>query len=290
MKSQLQLLTRAIHQNCSFSLECHSYQFLKVWHYHPELELVFILEGTGTRFVGDGIEKFGPGEIVLIGKNLPHLWLNDKENFEKNSHLQSKAIVIHFMESFSGNFLQIPEMESIKSLFEKAKCGIKFEGKSNDLIFQKANEMQELQDLDRVIKLLEILKELSLHPDYKILSDSSFVGSMQGNTDHKMERVQNYIMSNFQNGISLDVAAELANMNPSAFSRYFRQVQKKTFTQFVNEIKIGHACKLLIEQDYNIAEVCYASGFKNLSNFNRKFKEIKNVSPSEFMKLRAPIK
>jgi AraC-like DNA-binding protein len=288
MKSQLQLLTRSIHQHCSFSLAYHTYQFLKIWHYHPELELVFIQESTGTRYVGDSIENFSPGEIVLLGKNLPHLWLNDKEYIDKGSTLKSKAIVIHFMENFSDKFLQVPEMECIRKLFEKANRGIKFRGDSNELILQKLNEMQNLKDLDRVIKLIEILRELSNHNDYKLLS-SNCVDPVYEKVNNKIDRVNNYILCNFKNNISLNDAAKLVHMNSSSFSRYFKQVQKKTFTQYVNEIKIGYACQLFIEQDYNIAEVCYESGFKNLSNFNRQFKEIKKVSPTGYIKSRAEI-
>lgn len=290
MKSQLQLLTRAIHQNCSFSLDSQSYQFLKIWHYHPQIELVFILESAGTRYVGDHIETFGSGEIVLIGENLPHLWLNDKEYFDETAHLKAKALVVHFMESFRDNFLKLPEMDSINKLFEKAKRGIKFKGEANQPILEKAKELEGFEELDRIIRIIEILKDLTKHNDYQILSSASYTGGIDSTKgDHKMERINNYILNNFKNGVSLEEVAELANMNTSAFSRYFKQVQKKTFTKFVNEIKIGHACKLLIEEDYNIAEVCYNSGYKNLSNFNRKFKEIKKTSPSEFMKQHAKI-
>lgn len=287
---KLQLLRRSIHQDCSFSLECHYYEsFLKFWHYHPELELVFILESTGTRFVGDSIEKFEAGEIVLIGKNLPHLWLNDKEYFDKTSRLKAKALVIHFKENFTENFLQIPEMSGISELFKRAGCGIKFEGKSNGLILKKVNELFSLHGLDKIIKLLELLKDLSQHQEYKTLASSSYMNSFQEVSNCKMIKVYENIMNNFKRDLSLETAAELVHMNPSAFSRYFKQVQKKTFTQFVNEVRIGYACKLLIEQKYNVAEVCYESGFKNLSNFNRQFKALKRMPPSDFIKLHATI-
>lgn len=292
MKAQLQLLTRFIHQNCSFSLEVHSYQFLKVWHYHPELELVYILENSGTKYVGDSMEKFSPGEIVLMGKNLPHMWLNDTEIYAQEGKSQANAIVLYFMESFSENLLRLPEMTSILNLFEKARRGIKFQGKGNKIILEKLLKMQEATDLEKFIKLIDILNDLSSHEDFSFLSSSSFVGSIDNviKINNKIARVQNYVVNNFKNGIHLEVAAGLANMNSSAFSRYFKQVQNKTFTQYVIEIKIGYACKLLIEEDYNIAEVCYESGFQNLSNFNRKFKEIKKISPSEFIKLRKKLK
>lgn len=285
-----QLLRRSIPENCSFSIECHSYNnFLKVWHYHPELELVFILESTGTRFVGDSIEKFEAGEIVLIGKNLPHLWLNDKEYFDKSSRLKVKAIVIHFMESFSESLLQIPEMAAISELFQRASYGIKFEGEGKELMLQKANEMFALHGLEKMLKLLELLKDLSQHQTCQTLSSNSFMDSFQQINNSKMLKVYGHIMHNFKKEISLEATADLVHMNPSAFSRYFKQLQKKSFTRFVNEVRVGYACKLLMEQKYNVAEVCYESGFKNLSNFNRQFKALKNMPPSAYIKMHAGI-
>lgn len=285
-----QLLRRSIPENCSFSIECHSYNnFLKVWHYHPELELVFILESTGTRFVGDSIEKFEAGEIVLIGKNLPHLWLNDKEYFDKSSRLKVKAIVIHFMESFSESLLQIPEMAAISELFQRASYGIKFEGVGKELMLQKANELFDLHGLEKMLKLLELLKDLSQHQTCQTLSSNSFMDSFQQINNSKMLKVYGHIMHNFKKEISLEATADLVHMNPSAFSRYFKQLQKKSFTRFVNEVRVGYACKLLMEQKYNVAEVCYESGFKNLSNFNRQFKALKNMPPSAYIKMHAGI-
>lgn len=292
MKAQLQLLTRFIHQNCSFSLEVHSYQFLKVWHYHPEIELVYILDNTGTKYVGDSMEKFFPDEIVLLGKDLPHMWLSDSEKPVIEGKNQANTIVLYFMESFSDTMLKLPEMNSILNLFEKARRGIKFQGASNKKILDKLLKMREGNDLEKFISLIDILNDLCHHENPVFLSSTSFEGAMDKDVkiNNKIARVHNYVAKNFKNGIYLDVAAGLANMNSSAFSRYFKKTQNKTFTYFVNEIKIGHASKLLIEEDYNIAEVCYESGFNNLSNFNRKFKEIKKISPSEFIKSRKKIK
>lgn len=285
-----QLISRSVHQNSSFTLECHSYKsFLKLWHYHPELELVIILESNGTRFVGDSIEHFEPGEIVLLGKNLPHLWFNDKAYFDRGSNLNVKAHVIHFNENFAGCILKIPEMACINDLFERANRGIKFEGQFNKNIIKKVNQMFDLKGIDKIIKLLDLLKDLSEHKEYKILSSAGYVNSFKEINNSKIVKIYEYIMNNFKQRVSLESAAELAHMNPSAFSRYFKNIQKKTFTQFLNEVRIGYACKLMIEQKYNIAEVCFESGFNNISNFNRQFKSLKRMSPSQYVKMHAVI-
>ena len=283
-----ELITRAIHQNCSFTLECHSYKnFLKKWHYHSELELVIILESTGTRFVGDSIEKFAPGEIVLIGRNLPHLWLNDKAYFAEDSDLMVKAYVVHFGENFASHLINIPELGCIKQLFQRARRGIRFDGPANDEIIRQVDGMFGMNEFDKVMELLSVLHGLSEHPFSKTLSSSGFVDSFKDKQNSKLIAIYEYIMGNFKQEITLDKVAELAHMNPSAFSRYFKSVQKKTFTQFLNEVRIGYACKLLQEQRYNIAEVCFESGYNNISNFNRQFKSLKGMSPSAYVKMYA---
>jgi len=285
-----ELISRTIHQNNSFSLEHHVYpSFLKKWHYHPELELVIVKESTGTRFVGDSIEKFSPGEIVLLGRNLPHLWLNDKNYFEEDSDLQAQAYVIHFSENFAGSLFNIPELSNIKNLFERSRRGIKFEGMTNRIIAQKVERMFEMEGFDKVMQLLQVLNALSTHHQSKPLSSAGFVDSFKSKQNSKLIVVYEYIMNNFKQEVSLDMVAELANMNPSAFSRYFKSINKKTFTQFLNEVRIGYACKLLQEHRYNIAEVCFESGYNNISNFNRQFKALKNMSPSAYVKMYAQL-
>ncbi|WP_084088487.1 AraC family transcriptional regulator [Fodinibius roseus] len=281
-----QLINRTINPNKSFNLESHSYKsFLQVWHYHPEVELTFILEGTGTRFIGDSIEKFSSGEIVLIGKNLPHLWLYDNIYLEEDSNLKAKNYVIHFHEQFPEGLLEIPEMTCINDLLVRASRGIRFKEISFNYISQTIDKIFELPRYDKVITLLELLKYLSEQKEFSMLSSAGYVNSFRKRKNSKIVPVYEYIMNNFKNGICLDNAAELANMNPSAFSRYFKRIHKKTFTRYVNEVRIGYACKLLMEQKFNISEVCYESGFNNVSNFNRQFKSLKEMTPTEFIQM-----
>ncbi len=261
---------------------CANY-FSKDWHHHAELELNVILESSGTAFVGDSIEQFEPGDIVLIGKNLPHLWLNNKNYFQKNSELKAKAHIIHFFEDFAGGLFEIPEMTAIKFLFEQAKLGIKFTEKPNDSITKGIHKIVDGSGVDRIIAFIDILRELSEQKKYKILSNPGYMASVYIEMDKdRLLPVYEYIITNFKNRLYLSVAAELANMEPSSFSRYFARVHKKTFIEFVTEVRIGHVCKLLID-DKPIASACYESGFNNLSNFHRHFKKIKGMSPSEYI-------
>lgn len=279
-----QLLSRSNLQNNSFSVNYNSYPyFLKVWHYHAELELVLLLESTGTRFIGDSVEKFDKGEIVLIGKNLPHMWLNDEVYFEESSTLKAEAISIHFKEDFLGDkFFQNKEMKDILSLLDRASYGIKFDG-GNAKTIRKIKELSACNDFGKVIQFLKILNELSQSKEYKLLSSSGFVDTFKKTDNKNLYKPYEYIFNNFNKAISLNDVAKVANMHPASFSRFFKRVNRKTFSTYLNEIRIGYACKLLIENKYNITEICYESGFNNVSNFNKQFKKIIGFPPTEYL-------
>ena len=278
-------LDRTDLQNKSVSVHHNKYPyFLKVWHYHEQLELVLILKSKGTRFVGDSIEKFNEGEIILLGKNLPHMWLNDKEYFEKGSELTAEAIAVHFKEDFLGpHFFSLPEMKHIRSLFEKAGRGIKFQAK-NEEISAEIKKLLAANDVEKIVKILQVLDLLAREETGTQLSTSGFVNSFQDTKNKKLANVYSYIFNNFKNQITLEEMGDIAHMNPSAFSRYFKKMSRKTFSRYLNEIRVGYSCKLLLEEKYSITDICYAAGFNNVSNFNRQFKIITDYSPTEYLK------
>lgn len=282
---KLHFLDRSDFLNKSVSVHYNSYpHFLKVWHYHEQLELVVILKSSGTRFVGDSIEKFHQGEVVLLGKNLPHMWLNDKAYFNNDPNLKAEAVAIHFKEDFVGeHFFNTPEMSKIKELLENAKRGIKFENFNIELLNDIKN-MVYLDDFNRVIKIIEILNTLSKEENHRILSTAGFLNSFNKSDNKRLDKVHSYVFNNFKNQITLNDVAEITLMNPTAFSRYFKKVNRKTFSRYLNEIRIGYACKLLLEQKYSVTDICFESGYNNLSNFNRQFKLITNYSPTEYLK------
>lgn len=282
---KLHFLDRSCLGNTSFSTKVNEMPFfLKIWHYHPELELVLVLESEGTRFIGDNIEKFEPGEVILIGENLPHMWLNDEAYFKENSNLLARGISVHFKKNYLGNtFFSTPEMSHLMDLFNRARFGIKFLGVEDELI-EEIQEMERLEGFDKSVKFLTILNKLANHKDCKFLASQGYVNSFRINENETLDKVYAYIFKNFSKAITLQEVADLAHMNTSAFSRFFKRVNSKTFSQYISEIRIGYACKLLIENKYNIAEICYESGFNNISNFNRKFKQIMKCTPSVYVK------
>lgn len=282
---KLHLLNRSSLNNSSFTSNVNEYPyFLKIWHYHPELELAVVLKSEGTCFVGDCIEKFEEGDIVLIGKNLPHMWLNDEAYFLEGSRLTAKAIGIHFKKDFLGApFFETPEMIHILELFNRAKYGVKFM-KVNKEIIKDFQILMELEGFEKTMFLLQLLNKLSKHKNHKLLASQGYINFHQVGENKTIDKVQAFIFKNFKEPILLEDVAAIANMNPSAFSRFFKRTNRKTFSRYVVEIRIGYACKLLIENKYNITSVCYESGFQNISNFNRQFKLIKNCTPSDYLK------
>jgi len=277
------LLNRSNKQRQAFSVRRNRFpNFLKIRHYHPELELVYIAESTGTRFVGDHIEKFEPGELVLLGKNLPHMWLNDKNYFQSNSKLMADALCIHFKEDFTGKpFLELAGTEPLTELFKNARRGIRFINlnfPAGEMMLELAGEKDEFQ---RLLKLLELLHQLAKHPQIKLLSSE---GYLERKLDEQSDKTHEFIFKNFTKQILLSEVAAIARMNPSAFSRYFKRIHRKTFSRYLIEIRIGYACKLLIENKINVSSACYESGFNNISNFNKQFRNVMNMSPSQYIK------
>lgn len=281
---KLHLLDRSSIGNTSITVSQNNYKnFLKVWHFHEELELVYIVKSTGTRFVGDSIEKFQSGEVILIGKNVPHMWLNDEAYFEENSNLNAQAVSVHFKDNFVGKeFLSLPEMQPIAHLLKKASQGIKFHNVTDNI----KNELKNLRSLNPAIKItriIEILSTLEQAKKYSLLSSNGFINTFHQTENKRLNIIYEYVYQNFHTPISSKDVAELANMNASAFSRFFKTIHRKPFTRFLNEIRIGFACKMLLENKESITSIAYACGFGNISNFNRQFRIIKNESPSSFL-------
>ena len=282
---KLHLLNRSSIENRSIKVSHNLYKnFLRVWHFHPEFELVAIIRSSGTRFVGDNIERFDKGDVVLIGKNIPHLWLNDDAYFEENSNLMAEAIAVHFEKEFLGKgFLEMPEMYPLSNLFEMAARGLRFLNVKESLL----NEFKLLPSLDptgQVIKIIDILSHLSKHKEYKLVCSSTYVNSFHKTENKRLDKIYEYVFENFNTPISSSNVAEIIGMDKSAFSRFFKKTHRKPFTKYLNELRIGYACKLLIENREGITSIAYLSGFNNVSNFNRQFKIIKGKTPSLYLK------
>ena len=254
------------------------------WHFHPEYELVLVTESSGKRFIGDHIANFGPGDLALIGPNLPHLYRNDAAYYKPASKRKARSIVVHFSgTSFGTDFLTLPETKNIKQLLEKSIRGLEITGKTNKTVSSKLQELIGLKGFLRFLKLLEILQVLSTSKDYRFISGGGISGVNEKESE-RMDAVLKYILKNFSEAINLADAARVANMAENSFSRFFKQRTRKTFTAYLNELRLNHAAKLLIENDQPIVDICYSCGFNNLSNFHRFFKAFHQITPLNYRK------
>ncbi|MBL7698762.1 MAG: AraC family transcriptional regulator [Chitinophagaceae bacterium] len=248
------------------------------WHYHPEYEVVLILKGWGKRFIGNHVADYEEGDLCFIGSNLPHLYKKDE------SETVGGSLVIHFREDFLGkDFASIPEMQKIKLLFERASMGVQVNGKSKSVISQVMNEMTELKGMDRLVSLLQLLNVLADVEEYDLLSSPEITGQNSEDSD-RLNRVFDYVIKNFRENIEVNDVARLANMSYSGFCRYFKNRTKKNFTHFVNEMRVGYACRRLIESDLSVDSIGYESGFNNKTNFMEQFRKIVKCTPYKFKK------
>ncbi len=263
------------------------------WHYHPEFELVLVLKSTGDKIIGDHMSSFSDGDLVFIGPNLPHVYRNSKCYYEENPDLMAEAIVIHFNLDFLGNvFFSIPEMESVARFLEESVMGFSIHGGTGQAVAQKMSDMLEMSGPARIIELLNILHLLTDTNEKEKLASPGFIQNFKASGSEQITEVCDYIMKNFTSGLTLNQVAEVANMSPNVFCNFFKQRTRKTFVSFLNEVRIGYACKLLSGEQHNISEICYLSGFHNLSNFNRQFIRIVNKTPLQYKKevLRAGVR
>jgi len=256
------------------------------WHFHPEYQLSYILEGRGTRFVGDHVQTFEEGDLVFVGPNLPHLWRSEEAYFNADNNLNTRALVIYFDHVlFSSELLEKVEFHNVKKLVDNSNHGIEFYGRTRFIISELLHKIGAKKGFERIIALYEIINELSLSTEFNLLSSPGYRNTFNNNDAENMRMVYDYVMRNYTKTISLKEIALQLNMTTTSFCRYFKPRANKNFTRFVNEIRIGHARKLLIEDNFNIAEIGYQCGFNTLSNFNRQFKIIANMSPNEYKKM-----
>ena len=278
MKPQLLKITPPPNSSFNFFAQDAAF-FATPWHYHPEYEIVLVLESTGKKFIGSNISNFKPGDLCMMGAYLPHYYRNDEQYYAKDTSIRARSLVIHFLEDFmGGNFFDLPECQAIKNLLERSKLGLNFGPETVKKVATKIKGLQFLTGINRLLELISVLAILSDSEDMQELTTNSM--SLQNEVDSaRINGVLSFIVQNYQQEIHLSEVAKLANMSESAFSRYFKKRTRRTFSQFIAEIRIEHACKLLVQDKMSISAIALESGFNNLSNFNRQFKLLKKTTP-----------
>jgi len=253
------------------------------WHFHPHYQLFTVLEGTGKRLIGDSIQTFEPGDTVFLGPDIPHLWRSDPAYFNGNHDLFTHGVVLYFQEDFLGkDFFEKPEMLHLKQLLIDSKRGIEYKGGLRDHIRQELLELRNAEGFYGILRLLTLLDKLAHGTGGSPIASYGYVNTYKVSETERMQKVHNYVLQHFAQEIRLGDVASLAGMSEAAFCRYFKARSNKTFIDFVNEIRVGHACKLLLEDQWTIAQIAYDSGFDSLSNFNRNFKRYIGHTPREY--------
>ncbi|MEJ7779660.1 MAG: AraC family transcriptional regulator [Daejeonella sp.] len=248
-------------------------------HFHPVFELTLITESKGKRFIRDHMGDFDINDLVFMAPNVPHFYRCIDSYYENNAHLRARAIIIQFKEDFLGkDFFSIPEMTLINKLFCDSVRGIVYHNKTRKEIITRMKKIRYANGVEKLNQLLSILEILANSEDSQLLSKHNLIG-YNPKDNERMSKIYEFVMSNFTKNICLQDVADIANMSEAAFCRYFKKKTRKTFTSFLNEVRIAHASKLLIEDDLNVSQICYKSGFENLSNFNRQFKSFTKVTP-----------
>jgi AraC-like DNA-binding protein len=249
------------------------------WHFHPELEIVYIPQGSGKRHIGSHISYYQGGDLIFLGPNLPHYGFTDRlsENVSE--------IVVQMRADFLGkDFFTLPEMQAIHQLFERSRLGLSFHGNTKDDAGSRLNQLFYMDPFDRLTEFLRILSILAASREYQILNATGVGLVVQTQDTDRIDTIYKYVRNHFTENILLEDVADEVSMTVPSLCRYFKKVTGKTFTEFVNEFRIVHACKLLSEERHAIAEVCFESGFNNFSHFNRMFKEITGKTPNQYRK------
>ncbi|MDH7459719.1 AraC family transcriptional regulator [Chitinophagaceae bacterium 26-R-25] len=259
--------------------------FNSLFHFHEVCELNYIVEGSGKSIVGDCIRNYSAGDLVLLGPNLPHIWYGDPTESDVTETQAGKAIVIYF----PSNYLKIlgleePFIQKAENLIEKSKGGVNFPSHTSKKIAALLDDILDATGITKIILFLEIMNVLINTKKHDQLSSFAFRLSFNEKDTERMNNVYRYALENFREPIELATIAKIANMTPPAFCSFFKKRTGKSFTGFLNELRIGHACKLLGDLDLTVADVCYHSGYRNFTHFNDFFKKITAKTPSEYRK------
>lgn len=283
---------KPLYQDLPFPIDSHIHyyiedlpHFIVPWHYHPAIEIMYITRGIGTRFVGDCIEQYEEGDVCMIGPNLPHEWRNDDAYFDKESGLRATCICLFFKrEIFDPNFIRLPEMNNIRDLIERSRRGLKFTGKSKLEITRFIRSSVNDVGVRKVTNLLTLLELMATSTEYELLASVGFTNSVNSEDFERFNKVYKFLVKNFATSIRLEEVSTLVGLTPTAFCRYFKERTKKTFVEYLNEMRIGYSKKLLLENKMKISTISGEVGFPNLSNFISQLKKVTGMSPSQFQK------
>lgn len=273
-------------EDTSFHIQVNemAYQYDQL-HFHPEYQISLILKGSGIISIGDNLEEFGPDNIYVIAPNVPHVFKNKSSYFEQQTAANTHMVSLFFLpNAFGSQFLQLPEMVKVNEFLKDTAKGVKINPSLAASLKPLILELVEAKGTKRLINLLELLNRMALSSEKAFLSSMPYSLKMKG-TDSTLNKIFNYISTNFDQSISLEEVSKIAHLNKYAFCRYFKKITHKSFITYLNEFRISMACKFLIKETYSISQVGFLVGYNNISNFYRQFKKIMKMTPSKYVEL-----
>lgn len=254
--------------------------FDDAWHYHSQYELIYITRSSGMRFVGDSVSKFLPGDLVLTGPNLPHVWRNNPSYYKGADDREVKTIIIKFENDFLGeSFFNSPEFVQIHEMLDLARRGLFFG--HNDEVRKDISQLLNKDGVERVLSLLGILNKLSKMKDRKVLSSSDMTQVLL-DKKNRLDSIIKHISDNYASPLTLEDVSSLACMTPNSFCRYFKNMTNKPFSTFLNEVRIQNAMRLISIDKENIKDISFDVGYKSVTNFNRQFKKVVDMTPMQY--------
>lgn len=274
MKAQLEDIQSEKGQSSFYAYRFQVPFFEFKWHYHPEYELTYILKGNGNRIVGNSYEQFDDGDLVLLGSNLPHTWSNKETN-----NTPSEAIVIQFSKEFISPFVELHESLLIKNMLESSVRGMRFE--EDAIVIAKLIALTESSGVDRIIQLIALLDDLSKKHS-TLIAPNTFHNVVSRKNELRINKVCVFIQNNFYQKISLKEVADLIHLTESNFCKFFKKATGKTYSNYLNELRINEACRMLVQTEKTISQISFDCGFETLSYFNRVFLEKKMMTPSRY--------
>ncbi|MVM33453.1 helix-turn-helix domain-containing protein [Spirosoma sp. HMF4905] len=254
-------------------------------HFHPEIQLTLIQEGEGTLIAGDKIDRFMPYDILMLGTNLPHVLRSDPAYFQPDSTRRSTSVSILFRpEQLASTVFELPETRHLNQLLQESRHGVRFRSREGHPLAEQLTAIPGLRPFEQFLSLLTILDYLAANPAREVLSVVAYEQPQRPEDHRRLEQVFSYILERYDSPISLDDVANIANLTPGAFCRFFRQHTRKKFSTLLNEVRIEHACRHLRESKQTISQIAFSCGYTNLSNFNRQFKEVTGLTPGDYIR------
>lgn len=254
--------------------------FSTEFHFHWACQMTYIVKSEGKRIIGDNVDRFTYDELTFLGSNIPHVWHNDKKNNETEG---AKSLALYMdPDSLLTSCEKLFDTKKLEHFFNQSKRGLLFYGSTKTKLKIKLQEIIVAEDINKTILLLEIINILLHSTEFEFLSSAGYRHNYQPEDTERIDRVFKYVFDNFREDILLDEVSEMCNMSKHAFCRYFKSRTQKTFIEFVHEVRVSEACKLIARNKEQINNIAYQCGFNSLSHFNKTFKYVKGITPSQY--------